>query len=102
MTARYTPPRRDQQRIEDARSILGTTFRARSRPRSSNDAPFRGIRSPESGQTVENQFEVLPENWSSPNESSDSRSSHSRILTSRSWLRPLQEAGNYSTDLSLI
>src|SRR2546425_248797 len=62
MAAQYTPPRRDQKGIAGTLSILGTTLRARSRVRSSNDAPSRGILTAETHQTVENQSE--PESWS--------------------------------------
>src|SRR3989442_3900160 len=59
MAAQYTPPRRDQKGIAGTLSILGTTLRARSRVRSSNDAPSRGILTAETHQTVENQSEAL-------------------------------------------
>src|SRR2546428_13258773 len=58
MAAQYTPPRRDQKGIAGTLSILGTTLRARSRVRSSNDAPSRGILTAETHQTVENQSKV--------------------------------------------
>src|SRR2546428_11128315 len=61
MAAQYTPPRRDQKGIAGTLSILGTTLRARSRVRSSNDAPSRGILTAETHQTVENQSQALRE-----------------------------------------
>ena len=51
--------RRVQEKIGSARSLLGTTFRTRSKARSSSDGPFRTMESSKTRQTVEDESEWL-------------------------------------------